>query len=555
MYIIILIFLTFYINVISEPSTSTILCPACNCKVEKQSVMDNLFVSIEAPIVIEEDEEEKEEEPICAGCDENQKVKATSFCIDCREYLCDECVHAHKRVRITKDHTITPKDEVKKDEDSPDTSTQKMMYCQTHKHEPLKLFCETCDKLTCRDCQLLEHKDHKYQFLREAISHQRENLQNAVVSLKNKLGNYKQANGILKSKHSELRSRMVEESQKIVTARDKVMEQFKKYTDDLVEYLEKYVSNKTTIISEKQRLVADALLKMQHAVDFVENALTIGDDVAILYTKGAMVKNLKQLSESGIPFQPSFLNYSISYTNDIDTLINNKNKLGTLQIDGSWFPPKNAPHPHPPVHANPVVSQQPIQIRPNRFQNSTHMQISQAAVNQQIREKIRHLPPEQQRMYEAKFREKYRIQQMQQQAQQNAQQQAQLIRSQNNNIIQNQLNNHMMTRPPPHGPPNRAMLPQHQNNQFAMSAAGHLAALSQTQRQSPQPPPYRHIAPAPGMKPSNHQNSYQHFNNISSVGGAQCGIPKVPNPPVISREKSWSNCRMATAEKVTSPGK
>jgi hypothetical protein len=92
-------------------------------------------------------------------------------------------------LRITKDHTITPKDEVKKDEDSPDTSTQKMMYCQTHKHEPLKLFCETCDKLTCRDCQLLEHKDHKYQFLREAITHQRENLQNAVVSLKNKLGN------------------------------------------------------------------------------------------------------------------------------------------------------------------------------------------------------------------------------------------------------------------------------------------------------------------------------------------------------------------------------
>jgi hypothetical protein len=43
------------------------------------------------------------------------------------------------------------------------------------------------------------------------------------------------------------------------------------------------------------------------------------------------------------------------------------------------------------------------------------MQISQAAINQQIREKIRHLPPEQQRMYEVKFREKYRIQQIQQQ--------------------------------------------------------------------------------------------------------------------------------------------
>lgn len=24
------------------------------------------------------------------------------------------------------------------------------------------MFCETCDRLTCRDCQLLKHKDHKY---------------------------------------------------------------------------------------------------------------------------------------------------------------------------------------------------------------------------------------------------------------------------------------------------------------------------------------------------------------------------------------------------------
>lgn len=40
-------------------------------------------------------------------------------------------------------------------------STQKPVFCEIHKQEPLKLFCETCDRLTCRDCQLLKHKDHK----------------------------------------------------------------------------------------------------------------------------------------------------------------------------------------------------------------------------------------------------------------------------------------------------------------------------------------------------------------------------------------------------------
>lgn len=33
--------------------------------------------------------------------------------------------------------------------------------------EKLSLFCETCDKLTCRDCQLVDHRDHKYKFANE----------------------------------------------------------------------------------------------------------------------------------------------------------------------------------------------------------------------------------------------------------------------------------------------------------------------------------------------------------------------------------------------------
>ena len=44
-------------------------------------------------------------------------------------------------------------------------TSQRPVFCPFHKKEQLKLYCETCDKLTCRDCQLLEHKEHRYQCL------------------------------------------------------------------------------------------------------------------------------------------------------------------------------------------------------------------------------------------------------------------------------------------------------------------------------------------------------------------------------------------------------
>lgn len=120
------------------------------------------------------------------SCTDN--AEATGFCVECVEFLCVTCIGAHQRVKFTKDHTIRQKEEV-----SPGTagaratrrqnrllereplsepvrsrlaeaacvSSQKPVFCDVHKQEPLKLFCETCDRLTCRDCQLLKHKDHK----------------------------------------------------------------------------------------------------------------------------------------------------------------------------------------------------------------------------------------------------------------------------------------------------------------------------------------------------------------------------------------------------------
>ena len=70
---------------------------------------------------------------------------------------------AHQRVRVTKDHVIKEKSEVASTsgESNGGRTEQKPLFCAVHLQEQLKLYCETCEKLTCRDCQLQEHKEHK----------------------------------------------------------------------------------------------------------------------------------------------------------------------------------------------------------------------------------------------------------------------------------------------------------------------------------------------------------------------------------------------------------
>jgi len=107
----------------------------------------------------------------CTGCEEN--VAAGYFCTDCSEWLCEPCAQAHRRVKVTKDHNVESIGQLSASAAGSSNNLlattgmpkRRSLMCPAHPNELLKLYCETCVKLTCRDCQLAEHRDHKYQFV------------------------------------------------------------------------------------------------------------------------------------------------------------------------------------------------------------------------------------------------------------------------------------------------------------------------------------------------------------------------------------------------------
>lgn len=68
-----------------------------------------------------------EEVTKCNNCAE--EPPATSYCVECSELICDNCVAAHMRLKITKDHTIKSKDAA---ENKSDKEAKKEIKCLTH---------------------------------------------------------------------------------------------------------------------------------------------------------------------------------------------------------------------------------------------------------------------------------------------------------------------------------------------------------------------------------------------------------------------------------------
>lgn len=126
--------------------------------------------------------------PQCSSCNEGNT--STSLCRDCHEYLCDSCVSAHQRVRLTKDHFIErlveslldtgTSQDVAKNEVSLSPSLDSgyhllpsfrdgVNFCKQHLNAFLHFFCDTCSVPICGECSVGRHEGHSISYLHDAL--------------------------------------------------------------------------------------------------------------------------------------------------------------------------------------------------------------------------------------------------------------------------------------------------------------------------------------------------------------------------------------------------
>ncbi|XP_028287072.1 E3 ubiquitin-protein ligase TRIM33-like [Parambassis ranga] len=257
---------------------NVIRCPVCRQECMEVDVMDNVFVkdSVEAPSSTVERTVQ-----LCMTCDDN--TEAAGFCVDCVEYLCATCVEAHQRVKFTKDHTIRQKTEASQEVHG--VSTQRPMFCDVHKQEPLKLFCETCDLLTCRDCQLVKHKDHNYQFLEDAYKNHKQHMENLTQQLKDKKKLIEEVsnsitNGLLLVEQN--RTSVHNEIKKSICS---LILEINKKGKMLLNQLESVTKDHESVLRKQQEDIGYLSGHLDHVINFTKWATARNGGTALLYCK------------------------------------------------------------------------------------------------------------------------------------------------------------------------------------------------------------------------------------------------------------------------------
>ena len=90
--------------------------------------------------------------PCSHNCSQSYSV---ARCVSCEKFLCRECLTVHNSYRGHNGHSVLAMEELSKPENRKKINDK--IFCNEHSGMILKVYCETCDKLICRDCMDFKH--------------------------------------------------------------------------------------------------------------------------------------------------------------------------------------------------------------------------------------------------------------------------------------------------------------------------------------------------------------------------------------------------------------
>lgn len=275
----------------------TVNCPLCRTDNRSDFVINNHFL-IELLNSTQNDDGANGSGSSSTGSAEeitkcaNDDFPATSYCVDCSELICDSCVEAHQRLKITKDHTIKSKDaaEIKSDKDA-----KKEIKCQIHTREILSVYCETCDRLTCRDCQLTDHSQHKFKFATDMAKETRDHLSSLLQEISYKKVLLSSAMKVIDDRQSLIAEKKTELSKEIHDLVAKLASAVSSRGKQLLFRLNQVCEHKLQVLNEKKEALSQLSGHTDHCINFVQNALENGSDGAVLYSKKTLSRHLNKV--------------------------------------------------------------------------------------------------------------------------------------------------------------------------------------------------------------------------------------------------------------------
>ena len=235
----------------------------------------------------------------CSNCEDD--LPAITWCMECENFLCEQCNDAHQRMKKFKSHKIVTVGEfVKKPKLALSSSTPEKpeVACKIHGKD-LDLYCSTCNMLICWDCTLKDypHKTHDFDFIDDVVDEEREKIKQATSLLKRLLERV--LNGIKRMEDVEKEIDIESEAnrKKIQAVYGKVYTLLKQQEEMTLEKVNTIkMSLKKTLAMQKEtaKLIESQLVSCK---EFSNDAISTNSTRRLLAYKNSIIDRVEDLTK------------------------------------------------------------------------------------------------------------------------------------------------------------------------------------------------------------------------------------------------------------------
>ncbi|XP_066267542.1 keratin, type I cytoskeletal 9-like [Branchiostoma lanceolatum] len=284
-------------------------CPTCRSKTllpggGVTELKDNFFVeSLKDTVDVHKKLTNEGESLGCGSCE--TKSGAESFCTECGDFLCDECVAIHRRMKVTRGHQVIGVEQLKSESDTVKIKPRPLPPCRIHALETLRLFCVDCSETICPLCIVISHKNHKYEYLADTVVKVKEDILALLAKTDKKLVDLKNADQQAHAHKIELDKNIAKTVEKIKRKAEQTRKQLVALVDKqevkLLDYVNTLRKTRSKEFSTAIEEIETATVALESAAEFGQNIVEHGSEFEMMAISGEVNGRLKELLQFELP--------------------------------------------------------------------------------------------------------------------------------------------------------------------------------------------------------------------------------------------------------------
>ena len=186
------------------------------------------------------------------------------------------------------------------------TKPNSSITCPKH-NDPLKVYCETCRQVICRDCTIsTDHNQHKFYLISECYPKHRQQIEASLATVQHKIADLNTAVTQLDTTEREVIEQGEQLQEQINTHAQQIIDQVQWSRQHLSQQLQNIVKQKTQLLAAQRQQARRLHTQLNTCQEMIEHSLKELTEQQILTEKHTMINELNTATQHVDPtvYQP-----------------------------------------------------------------------------------------------------------------------------------------------------------------------------------------------------------------------------------------------------------